>query len=319
MVLLAMLVPMALLLRSYALEDRLSRGRAGGAGDRDGRVRRRTTGRGRGLRRPDQPGRRHRHRPCSTPAGPVDRLGPGPRRGRPGPRRAQHRPGPASTTSTGGVAVPGARSRWAAAPRRPEQTPGDPGRRRTSRAGPTSGDRAQPGWCCWPSALALLAGALVARRPPRPLVRAADPPARRRTRSTLGRPRADPGRGEPSGPPEVRDLPARDEPPRRPDRGAAGARAGGRRRPLAPAAHADHRAAAAGRGPVRRPGPRPARPATSTSSRRWSTTSSARPGAPSARAWCPRTDGVARAHRAGALLGAAGRGPGPRLRRSPRR
>ena len=122
MVLLAMLVPMALLLRGYALEDRLSRAAlevqatetvVSGAGRR----------RGERLPRPDQP----RHDGSTTvlyPGAAPRRRGdrPEPGRGRP---RASRPARPARRASTTSTAAPRSwcRSRSAAAPPRRRNTP----------------------------------------------------------------------------------------------------------------------------------------------------------------------------------------------------
>ena len=166
-------------------------------------------------------------------------------------------------------------------------------------------------------ALALLAGIAGGRRPPRPVVRHAHPPARRAHADARPPGRRHPGRGHRRA---ARGAGARRRrrTPHRPHPAVARPRAGERRRPLPPPADPRHRAAAARRdrrrpGPARPPGRRPRRAA---GHRRRD-----RPRGPSLRARGPRP-----AHRRGRgrrracpPLGGAGRGPGPRLRPAPRR
>ena len=218
MVLLAMLVPMAVLLRDYALEDRLASAAlevqatetvvsSGGQ-----------QGRGQRVRRADQPGQPDPdHRPL--PGRRRDRAAPG--RGRPGPPGAQHRAGPGrrrrGRRRDPRAGLPGRQQRGA------RQHPGDPDR--GARAGPRVRARA-----------ARRAGAGRARarpagrrpadgRPAGPVLRRPDPatgrldPAARRGPASSTRRRRRTARGA-----RARLDP---EPPRRPHRPAP--RAGARR------------------------------------------------------------------------------------------
>ena len=284
MVLLAMLVPMALLLRGYALEDRLSRAAlevqatetvVSGAGD----------DRARSALYLDKINRgdRDRHHRALPRRGPVDRLGPDPGEDyRVVDARNTGRARLDDADDGAEFLVPVSLGGNTA---RPQDTPvirvvvHEPG---WSESGILRPGRSS---CCWawrcsPARL------LLADRLGRSFVQPIRAPRVVTPARWAGRdpPRA--GRAErPAGGARAR---RRAEPAGRPDPGAARARAGRCGRRLAPAADADHDAAAARRGAARRPRPRPARPRTSTSSRRWSTTSCARPGAPSARGWSPR-------------------------------
>ena len=303
MVLLAMLVPMAVLLRDYALEDRLASAALEVQATETVVSSARQQGRGEPVRRADQPGQPDPHH-RALPRRRRHRAAPG--RGRPGPRGAAYRPG-ARRRRRGRCPDPRAGlPRWQQ--RGAGQHPGDPDR--GARAGPGIGSgaarragagRARPG----PAGRRAADG-----RPARPVVRRPDPAAGRLDPTTRrGPPSGSRGGRRTTGGARAR-LDA--EPPRRPHRPAPGARARGRLRPLAPAAHPDHRAAAAhrraprGRGPGpprRRPRPAPADgrprgqrgPALGTGRTR---RGDARRGGPG---------------RAGSVLGAAGGGPGPRL------
>ena len=306
MVLLAMLVPMAVLLRELR-----ARGPAGPA------PRSRCRRPRRWCRAGDDRARCRCTSTGSTAATAIlttvlypdgDRpIGPGPGRGRPGRARPAAPGRPGSTTSAGGaeILVPVSLGRQQRAAGR---HPGDPGRR--ARAGPRTSGVCAPCWClpgsawpCWP--------ARSAGRPARPLVRRPDPA---RWPRTPGASASDPSRaGAADGPPEVRELGSRAEPAGRPDRGAARAGARGAS-PTSPTGCA-RRSPRCGCGSTASPTPttRPARRRPRRARGAWSTTWCARPGAPSARGWWPRSDGVAVLAERAAVLGAAGRGPGPRL------
>ena len=158
MVLVAMLVPMAVLVQSYALEDRLSRA-ALEVQATETVVSGREDGRRVGLRRPRQRRRRHR-RPSSTrTAGDRADAGEDARVEQAG------RPDGRASTTWGAAPDPGA-----GLARREQHAPGaDP--RRAGRGAPAPGSgrgAARRGRSCRRSGLVLLAGAVAAGRPARP-------------------------------------------------------------------------------------------------------------------------------------------------------
>ena len=289
MVLLAMLVPMAVLIQDYALEDRLAARGAGGAGHRDGGLARRH-GRHRDLHRHHQRGpgdpderasTRPRHR---TSIGPIrartpSRGGPADRR-RPGRRRRRWCE----------ILVPVSLGGTATAPR----DPGDPGRGRR----PGLGSGIVRAWLVLAAlGLVLLLGALLlADRLGRSFVQPIQ--ALAAYAAALGDVRR-PEPVEAAAPPEIRELATAlnrlvgrvDVPP-----GSGSAR---RRRPVSPAADPGHCAAAADRlAPDRRP-IGTAWPLTSTSCSAMVDQSCARRAAPSARGWFPsQTPGRCVAERA---------------------
>ena len=254
MVLLAMLVPTAVLVRDYALEDKLARAAlevqatetvVSGAGQDYGDV---------SLYLDAVNAADHGIQTTVLyPGGPG--VGSSPGRGRPGGR------GPADGTGPGRRRRGRGPDAGARLPRREQRPawrhPGDPGARC---GGPGLGSGLGRAWLLLATlGLVLLGGALVladrlGRSYVRPLAALAE---RARTLGTTDQRTGNRDRPEiAAGPPEVRDARRDAEPPGRPRRGAARARAAGSLRPVPSPAHPGDRAAAAHRG-----GHRPGEPA----------------------------------------------------------
>ena len=227
-----------------------------------------------------------------------------------------------------------------AAPPRPRGAPrpgrrGDHGRRRRRRPGADAGrhrrrDRSGPRAASTPDALRSgVAAGLARHRRPRPRADGGWPaPSPRWLGRRISEPLLDVA--EVAHQLRAGDLSARAEVRRhRGDRGAgprpqrpggahqraAGRRAGRGRRPLAPAAHAGHRAAARRRGGRRTPSSAGGSASTSACSSAASTRSCTRPAGPSGRDLREACDAAEVVAGAGRVLAGAGRGPGPAVDR----
>ena len=213
----------------------------------------------RGRRHPDHGALPRRHQRSGRNPGEDERVARGPP-DRPGPRRRRRRRRP----------DPGAGVARRQQHRPPSNTPVILVECTTRGLG--SGHPPRLGRSSPLSALVLLARRAGAGRPARAARSWCRSARARHLRPDSSATAPDPSQSWPTGRPRCRELDHRPEPAGRPDRGAARARAPGRRRPLAPAAYADHRAAAAAStvSPTRPSGP--GSPTTSTSCTAWSTT-----------------------------------------------